>query len=362
MKFLILANHYNTLRIFRRELIIKLAELGHDIVISIPPCDAENKRILESYGSKVIFTEFERRGTNPLKDLSLLCEYKRLIKSEKPDKVISYTIKCNIYGALACKKRNIDHYANVTGLGSTFQTQGLMRRLVSFLYKISLKHSKRVFFENIGNLNTLVNDKIINADKAVVLNGAGVNTKEFAPATYPSKESDYRFLFIGRIMREKGIDEYFYAIKKVKNIYPKAQFDFIGWYEDDYEEAVKRMEDEGLLNFHGFQADVTPYIKNASCVVLPSWHEGMSNTLLESAAMCRPLIASDIHGCKEAVIDGKTGLLFECRNKDALFDAIVKFIEMPYDQKVNMGIEGRKHIETHFDKNMVVKATLKEIF
>ncbi len=362
MKILILANHYNTLRIFRRELIKRLASDGHEVIISIPKCDDENKDILASYGARVIFTEFERRGTNPIKDFALYKEYKKLIKSEHPDKVIAYTIKCNIYGALACKKFSVDHYSNVTGLGSTFQSKNLMRSLVSFLYKISLKHSKRVFFENTGNRDVLVGEKIVRKEDTFVLPGAGVNLDEFSPSEYPAKDEPLRFLYIGRIMREKGIDEYFDAIKRIKAEHPTIQFDFIGWYEDNYESIVSKMTDDGLLNFYGFQSDVKPFITRASCVVLPSWHEGMSNTLLESAAMCRPLIASNIHGCKESIIDNETGYLSNVRDADSLYEKITAFIQLPYDTKKAMGIKGRSYMEQKFDKNLVVDITLKEIF
>ena len=362
MKILILANHFNTLRIFRRELIKKLAENGHEVVISIPACDDENKAILESYGSRVIFTDFERRGTNPIKDLSLLREYKRILKSEKPDKVIAYTIKCNIYGALACKKFGIDHYANVTGLGSSFQSRNLMRSVVSFLYKISLKHSKKVFFENIGNRDTLVNDRIVDIDKTVVLNGAGVNLEEFCPAPYPDESEPIRFLFVGRIMREKGVDEYFEAIKRIKKERPEIQFDFIGWYEDNYEDIVNNLQSSGTVNFYGFQSDVTPFIKRSHCTVLPSWHEGMSNTLLESAAMCRPLIASNIHGCKEAIIENESGFLSEVRNADSLYGALLRFMSLSYKEKNEMGHKGREFMAQNFDKNQVVSNTLSQIF
>lgn len=362
MKILILANHFNTLRIFRRELIKEISARGHEIVISIPTCDEENKNILESYGTRVIFTPFERRGTNPLKDLSLLKEYKKLIKAERPDKVIAYTIKCNIYGGFACKSAKIPFYANVTGLGSTFQSKGFMRSLVTMLYKHSLKKAKRVFFENVGNRDVFIDNKIVKSSQTFALPGAGVNLQDFGHTAYPSDEALIRFLFIGRIMREKGVDEYFEAIKRIKAEYPNAAFDFIGWYEDDYESIVKNMENEGLLRFHGFLADVKPYIENSHCVVLPSWHEGMSNTLLESAAMCRPLITTKIHGCMEAVEDGTNGFLVNVRDSNSLYEAIARFINLSHSEKEAMGTAGRVRMQELFDKNMVVSLTLKEIF
>lgn len=362
MKILVLANHYNTLRIFRRELLQALSAKGHEVVISIPPCDEENRKILESYGARVIFTVFKRRGKNPFADLKLLSEYKKLIETEKPDKVITYTIKCNIYGATACKKCGIPCYVNVTGLGSTFQGQGMMRKLVSTMYKISLSKAETVFFENIGNRNVFVDDGIVRAEQTVVMPGAGVNLIEFAPVSYPENNSEIRFLFVGRIMREKGVDEYFSTIKRIKEEYPNTKFDFIGWYEDDYEEQVKQLEADGYIRFYGFQADVKPFIEAAHCSVLPSWHEGMSNTLLESAAMCRPIITSNIHGCMEAVEDGINGYLFEVKNKESLYQAMMRFMKLPYDEKRLMGQAGRVRMENYFDKNKVVNATMNEIF
>ncbi len=362
MKILILANHYNTLRIFRRELLKKLVALGHDVVVSIPPCDNENRDILLSYGCSVVFTkEMERRGMNPIKDLSLLRAYKCLINKEKPDKVITYTIKCNIYGAYACKKKNIPCYANVTGLGSTFQGNGMMRKLVSFMYKHSMNRCQKVFFENEGNKNVLVNDCIVRETQAVVMPGAGVNLEEFSAVPYPGDDAPIQFLFVGRIMQEKGVDEYFAAIKRIKQDYPSVEFHFIGWYEDDYEEQVKALESAGFIHFHGFQLNVKPFIEKAHCIVLPSWHEGMSNTLLEASAMCRPIITNRIYGCMEAVEEGVNGFLCEKQSVESLYNALKAFTELPHDEKNAMGQAGRVRMKAMFDKDMVVAKTIVEI-
>lgn len=361
MKILILANHYNTLRIFRRELLQKLSSLGHELVASLPETDEENKRIIESYGCRIVVEpKMERRGNNPIKDLALLKNYIRLIKKEKPDKVITYTIKCNIYGAEAAKICKVPCYCNVTGLGSAFQNENFTKKMISAMYKFSMNKVERVFFENVGNKNTLVNQGIIKAEKAVVLPGAGVNVSEFCEVSYPS-DNEIRFIFVGRIMAEKGVDELFYVIKKLKQEYNNIQFDFIGWYEDDYEKTVKEMQERGLINFYGFQPNVKPFIEKAHCIVLPSWHEGMSNTLLEGASMCRPLITSNIHGCLEAVEDGKTGFLAEVKNKESLYDVMKRFIELPYEERKQIGVLGRQRMVEIFDKNKVVEKTLKEI-
>lgn len=361
-KILILANHYNTLRIFRRELIKKLAELGNEVIISIPPDEQKEIDTLESYGSKVIITDMERRGMNPLKDISLLKRYKKLIKDVKPDKVITYTIKPNIYGSLACKSRKIPHYCNVTGLGSTFMADGgLMRKLVSVMYKFSMNKAEKIFFENVGNRDTLVNGKIVRKEQTVVMAGAGVNLDEFAFCDYPEDDGAVHFLNVGRIMQEKGMDELFYAIRKIKSEYPKTTFDFIGWYEDNYKETVEKMQSENMIHFHGFQSDVTPFIRKAHCIVHPSYHEGMSNTLLESCSMGRPIITSNIHGCLEAVDEGKNGFLCNVKDGEDLYLKLKQFIELPYEQKKEMGRYARKFVEKNFDKKDVVNKTIKEI-
>lgn len=360
-KILILANHYNTLRIFRRELICVLSR-ENKVVIVIPPCDDDNKKILESYGAEVQFIQMERRGMNPVKDAALLMHYNSVIKKVHPDKVITYTIKCNIYGAMACKWRKIPCYANITGLGSAFQNSGLTRKFVSLLYKISLNKTKRIFFENAGNRDTLVNDKIVKKEQTVVMPGAGVNLREFSACEYPPEKEPIRFLFVGRIMKEKGVDELFYSIQKIKGKYENIYFDFIGWYEDDYKTIVEDLQDKGYVSFYGFQSDVRPFIRRAHCIVLPSYHEGMSNTLLEGAAMCRPLITSNIHGCMEAVQEGKTGYLTEVKNAESLYEKILEFIELPYEKKKEMGQNGRIYMKKMFDKDYVVDKTMEAIF
>ncbi|MEE0913003.1 MAG: glycosyltransferase family 4 protein [Ruminococcus sp.] len=361
-KILILANHYNTLRIFRRELIKKLDFLGHEVIISIPPDEQKEIDLLESYGSKVILTNMERRGMNPVKDISLLRRYKKLIKSVNPDKVITYTIKPNIYGSMACKALKVPHYCNVTGLGSAFMADGgLMRTLVSVMYKFSMNKAEKIFFENVGNRDTLVKSKVVKAEQTVVMAGAGVNLDEFAFCEYPEDDGMVHFLNVGRIMQEKGMDELFYAIRKIKAEYPTTTFDFIGWYEDNYKDTVEKLQAENLIRFHGFQSNVIPFIEKAHCIVHPSYHEGMSNTLLESCSMGRPIITSNIHGCLEAVDDGKNGFLCNVKDGEDLYLKIKKFIQLPYAEKKAMGEYARKFVERNFNKNDVVDKTIEEI-
>ena len=357
-RILILANHYQTLRIFRRDLIKALAARGHKVVVCIPPCDEENKALLESYGCRVIFTQMERRGTNPLEDISLIGRYRRIIRKLKPDKVITYTIKPNIYGALVCKWEKIPCYINITGLGSPFQSRNLTRLMVSAMYRFACNKVKVVFLENTENRDILVKDHIIRKEQTAVLHGAGVNLEEFAACEYPKPDAPLNFLFIGRVMAEKGVDELFAAIPRVRKTYPDAEFTFIGWYEDNYKDTVDRLERQGLIRYYGFQPDVKPFVQKAHCVILPSWHEGMSNTLLEGAAMCRPLITNRIHGCMEAVVEGETGFLAEKQDADSLYEQMMRFAALPYEEKREMGLRGRALMEEKFDKQKVVAETL----
>ncbi len=360
-RILVLANHYNTLRIFRRELLIALCSRGHKVRVVIPPCEDENKKILESYGCEVTILDMERRGKNPLNDLKLFCNYVKIIKKFRPDKVITYTIKCNIYGAFACKIKNIPCYVNVTGLGSTFEGRGKTRMLVSFMYKHSLNKAKKIFFENPGNRNILVEDGIVKKEQTVVLAGAGVNLDEFTYLPYPEVTDGVRFLFVGRIMQEKGVDELFQVIPEICEKYPGTTFDFIGWYEDNYKEVVENLERQGYIRFLGWQAEVRPFYEQSHCIVHPSWHEGMSNTLLEGAASGRPLITNDIHGCKEAVDDTINGFLCQKKSAESLKKSLNTFMQLSHEEKIAMGKAGREKMTREFDKYRVVKKTLGEI-
>lgn len=358
-KILMLANDYGTIYRYRKELILKLIEEDYDVSVSLPYIDKVEK--IKDLGAEIIPTDVDRKSINPIKDIKLYFNYKKIIKEEKPDMVISYTIKPNVYGGMACTRLNIPYISNITGLGSTYYKGGWVKQIVSILYKIGLKNAKSVFFENEGNAKILVDDKTIKKDQVVVMNGAGVNLDIFKYCEMPP-DNVTKFLFSGRIMKEKGVEELFYAIRKIKQEYKdKVEFHFIGWFEDDYEGLVNDLNSQGIIKFHGLQDDVIPFIKDCHCVVLPSYHEGMSNVLLEGAAMGRVIITSDIHGCKESVINKKTGWLCELQNKEDLYRKIKQFINTSYEEKKYMGILSRKYMENIFDKNNVVDLTIKEI-
>lgn len=359
MKVLILANNDVGLYKFRKELIHSILEKGHEVYISLPYGELVDK--LVDMGCKFIDTPVDRRGINPATDMKLIKEYKQILKDVKPDMTVTYTIKPNIYGGMMCRRLNIPYCVNITGLGTAFQNDNWLKKLVVALYKYSLKKVKTVFFENAENRDIFVRNNIILKNKTHCLNGAGVNLEEYSFKEYPHDDKECRFLFIGRVMKEKGVDELFEAAKKIKAEHSNVFFDIVGPMEDNYKDILERYENEGIIKYYGSQADVKPFIERASCFVLPSYHEGMANTLLECGAMGRPLITSNIHGCLEAVEDGKTGYLCKVKDADDLYVKMKKFIELPYADKVKMGQASHELVAGKFDKRKVVEETVREI-
>lgn len=357
MKILILANNDVGLYQFRKELIEELIK-KHTVVISLP--DGKLIKPLQDIGCKFIDTYVDRRGINPVKDLKLFLKYQKILNQEKPDLVVTYTIKPNVYGGFACRLKRIPYAVNITGLGTAFEGTGPLKKIVTFMNKIGCKKAKVVFFENEENRQVFIKEKIVKDEQTYRLNGAGVNLEKYQPEPYPESDT-IRFLFMGRIMAEKGIDELFEAMKKLVGAGINCELDLLGYYEENYKEKIEQYEAEGWLHYYGYQEDVRPFIKTCHCFVLPSWHEGMANTNLECAASGRPVITSKIHGCLEAVVDGKTGFLAERKDANDLYRVMKKFTELPYEDRKNMGLAGRKHMEKVFDKKIVVADTMEQL-
>lgn len=360
-KVLILANSSSGLYDFRNELICELGK-QYQVVVSVPVESSGKDKCshLEKIGCRIIPTDIDRRGLNPVTDFKLFLKYRGLLRREKPDLVITYTIKPNIYGGLACRIKRIPYGVNITGLGTTFQKKGMLRRLVTGLYRMVLSKAGVVFFENAANRQVFIEEKIVAKSKTVLLNGAGVNLERYAFRPYP-ETGPVRFLFVGRVMQEKGINELFSAMDRLYGAGADCTLDVLGGYEEDYADTIRHYEEKGWLRYHGYQPDVRPFIEKAHCFVLPSYHEGMANTNLECASMGRPLITSDIPGCKEAVIDGKSGLLCRVRDAESLHDAMSRFLTLSAAEKRSMGIIGREHMEKVFDKRLVVAETVRHL-
>lgn len=358
-KILILANNSGGLYRFRKELMQKMIEEGYQVYVSTPFDDKIKE--LKEVGVSLIETPINRRGMNPIKDFGLLITYFKMIKKVKPDLIVTYTIKPNLYGGTVAKLLRKQYVINITGLGTAFQNDGFLKKMIITWYKFVCKKVKVVFFENIENKEIFISNKILNEDRCVCLNGAGVNLEDFPFKQYPENEDVLHFLFIGRIMKVKGIEELFYATNRLANEGYKVVLDILGGYEDNYKEKIDEYVSKGIINYYGYQSDVRPFIEKAHCFVLPSYHEGMANTLLENASMGRPLITSNIHGCLEAVEYSVTGFLCKKNNSDDLYRVMKKFINLSYDERKTMGVSGRKRMEEIFDKKKVVEDTIKHI-
>ena len=363
-KLLIVTNHSYMLYQFRRELIEKLLE-EYEVVLSMPFVGHEDD--FQKMGCRCIETKIDRRGINPVTDFKLLQFYNRIITEEKPDKVITYSIKPNIYAGLICGHKKIPYYANVQGLGTAFQKK-MLSHLVGIMYKTAFRKVKAVFFENEGNAQEFISRKLVSEDKIIVLNGAGVNLEHYAYTPFTSRQEceasgesetgKLHFLYLGRIMKEKGIDELFTAMRRLHDEYgDKVVLDIVGFFEDEYKNAVEKMVEDGIAVFHGFQEETRPYYEMADCVVLSSYHEGMSNVLLEASAIGRPVITSDIPGCREAVEDGKSGYLCEVKNADVLFEKMKLMADKSAEEIEEMGRCARGRMEKLFDKKRIVEQT-----
>ena len=347
-KILILTNHSYMLYRFRLELIQALMK-SHEVVLSMPFVGHEED--FQALGLRCIETDIDRRGINPATDLRLFYTYQRLLKEEKPDLVITYSIKPNIYGGLACRIAGVPYCANV-------QRKGLAQ-FVTVLYKLALGKARTVFFENRENAEEFCRRGILSAGKETVLPGAGINLERYSYVPYPENKAVH-FLYLGRIMKEKGMDELFAAMRRLREKFGAGMvLDIVGFFDDEgYKAQVDQLAAEGIAVYHGFQSDPLPYYAAADCVVLPSYHEGMSNVLLEAAATGRPVITSDIPGCREAVEDGKTGLLCKARDCASLYEQMARMAETSPAERQAMGQAAHEKMLREFDKQLVVEKTM----
>ncbi len=357
MKYLILTNHSHMLWQFRRDLLAALLTRG-EVAVCTPFCGREEE--LVRLGCRLIRTEVDRRGLNPLTDLRLFFRYRRLIRAEKPDAVITYSVKPNIYGGLACRLSGVPCYVNVQGLGSAFRKKPLAA-LVTRMYRTALRRAERVFFENNANLTRFTENGIIRKEQAVLLPGAGVDTSLYAFSPYPSEEKGIVFLFAGRIMKEKGVEELFHAAERLKAEYrDRVRFVLAGFSEDHFSERLGALTEAEILEYCGFQTDLLPLYQSCHCVVLPSYHEGMSNVLLEGASVGRALITSDIPGCREAVLPEESGYLCPPADSEGLYRCLKRFLALTPEERAAMGRRGREHMAA-FEKKTVVALTLSHL-
>lgn len=357
-KILFLVNHDVVIYNFRLELVEQLLADGHHVIISSPY--GERIENLKDLGCEYYEIDISRHGMDPLKELKLIYEYKKLLDKVKPDMVLSYTIKPNIYGSIACRTKKVPCVANITGLGMAVENGGLVQKITIMLYKYAFTNVQRVFFQNTENMKFFENHKIA-LGKHELLPGSGVNLRRFEVLEYPENDT-VEFAFISRIMREKGIDQYLEAAEYIRDKYPNTVFHVCGFCEDDYEGMLKELTDKGIIVYHGMVRDVKTVLKNIHCTVHPTYYpEGISNVLLESSASARPIITTDRAGCREVIDDGVNGYIVKQKDSQDLIEKIEKFLSLSWKERRAMGLAGRAKVEKEFDRQIVVNKYLEEI-
>lgn len=358
MRILILANNDVGLYKFRRELIEALVK-ENEVYINLP--EGKYIRDLVSIGCRFIPCELlDRHGTNPFKELKLISYYRKLLKKLKPDIVFTYTIKCNAYGGMACGKLGIPYVVNITGLGTAVENAGLMQKITLTLYKQGLKKAQKVFFQNTENRDFMI-DKGVVPGAYDLLPGSGVNLEQYRVLEYPDNGT-IDFLFIARVMKEKGIDQYLEAAKYIKSKHPETRFHVCGFCEQAYEDILKDYESQGIIIYHGLVDDMVSMYKIANCTIHPTYYpEGLSNVLLESCACGRPIITTNRAGCREVVEDGVNGYVAKEKDSQDLIEKIEMFLGKSVEERRQMGLAGRKKVEREFDRKIVVERYLREI-
>lgn len=339
-----------------------LVDKGYHVVISAPvKDDALRMAWFEEIGCRLIVTPFNRQGTNPVEDIKLIHRYYRLIKQMKPSAVLTYTLKPNLYGGMACALTGMPQIANVTGLGAAVEYPGMMQKLTMLLYKIGFRKTRLTFFQNKDNMDFCKEHGMVRG-RTQLIPGSGVNLEYHVKKSYPAETEPIRFLFMGRIRREKGIEEFLAAAETITKMHNNVEFHVVGGCEGDYEGRLLDMQKKGIVTYHGRQSDVRPFFAMTACTLHPSFYpEGMSNVLLESCATGRPIMTTMRAGCREIVEDGRNGYLVKQQDADDLIAKVEKFLALPYAERKAMGDAAREKVEREFNRQIVVAAYLNAI-
>lgn len=360
---IVLGTNARSLGSFRGDLIKSLSDKGLHVILSSSQPDSSDLDVfnhLENIEYRTIY--LERNGLNFYDDIKTLFDISSLIKRAKPRFILAYGVKLVIWGGLSARVAHVPFFALITGLGFAFQGESFRRKiltkLVAFLYKIALKNSKSVIFQNTDNRDVFVSKGIVELSKTHVVNGSGVDLKKYNVENLP--RGGIKFLCLSRLLGEKGLREYAQAAKIVKNKFPDAEFNLIG-PEDSSPDAILLNEVDvwsGYINYKGSTDDVRPYIKDSHVYVLPSYHEGLPRSTLEAMSMGRPVLTTNAVGCKETVEEGVNGFKVPVKSSEALAKKMIWFIENS-GQIEKMGIESRKIAEDKFDVHKVNKEMLK---
>lgn len=363
----LLTNNDDDVYCFRKELIEALIAEGYEMLISCP--DGPKFELMTDIPYIYDNPEIDRRGTNPFKDFRLMMHYHKLFKTHRPAVVLTYTAKPNVYASLAAHQLGIPVINNLTGLGSVLKEKGIMKSFIMWLFKLAYRKSACMMFQNETNMNVAIQAGMVKG-KYRLIPGSGVDTDRYPLQPYPDggdgkTGAPVIFNYIGRIMHDKGVDDYIEAAKRVKAEYPLTEFNMLGFIEPTeihYENELRELEAQGIVIYRGSQKDVKPFVARAHATIHPSTYgEGMSNVLLESASSGRFLITTDNPGCQETVEDGKTGYIYHGGDVDALVMTIQKFLALPNSQRKTAGELGRKRMEELFSRKIVVQAYKEEI-
>lgn len=349
---------------FRAGLIRGLQEAGHSVV-AMSPKDAYVPALV-GLGVDHVPVAMDSAGLSPLHDLALLIRYRRALKRIRPDVFLAYTAKPNVWGSLAAQSLGIPVVNNVSGLGTAFIRGGLLKNIVSTLYRTAFRRSATVFFQNPEDLDLFVKSGLVRPDSAALLPGSGIDLTRFSPRAEPPEPRAPTFLLVGRLLWDKGIGEYIEAARMVRQRRPDARFHLLGFLDAQNRtaipaEQVARWEAEGIVEYLGHAEDVRDALAGADCVVLPSYREGLPRTLLEAAAMGKPLIATDVPGCRHVVDAGVNGFLCEARDPTSLSEAMLRMLDLETGARTAMGAAARRKVEEEFDERRVIDLYLEAI-
>lgn len=363
----LLTNNDDDVYCFRKELVEALMAEGYDMLISCPY--GEKFELLQEWKYIYDNPDIDRRGTSVVKDLGLFLHYFSLFLKHKPNVVLAYTAKPNVYGSIAAHLLGIPVINNVTGFGSVLNKSGMMQKFIMALFKFAYRQSECIMFQNKTNMKLVIELGMVKGDYKLIP-GSGVDTERFPLQPYPEGGNGIEgptvvFNYIGRILHDKGVDDYIEAAKRIKAKYPKTEFNMIGFIEPTeihYKKLLEELETKGILQYRGSQKDVRPFIAKSHALIHPSiYGEGMSNVLLENASSGRFLITTDNPGCRETVQDGETGFIYGGGNVVNLINDINLFLLMDNKDRKLSGERGREYIKNNFSRELVIKEYKKQI-
>ncbi|WP_457564531.1 glycosyltransferase family 4 protein, partial [Caminibacter sp.] len=351
-------NIYN----FRLGLLKALQKEGYEIVC-VAPRDEYSKK-LEELGFEYREIKINNKGTNPVEELKLIFDFYRLYKDIKPDVLLHYTIKPNIYGSIAAGMLKIPVISNISGLGTVFLNNSLSSKIARKLYKIGLKFPKKVFFQNPHDRELFIKNRLVNPKKTDLLPGSGIDTEKFKPSKIRKNDGKVKFLMVARLVGDKGVNEYIKAAEKLKQ--DNVEFALLGAFYPGNptalsKEEIQKWHNEGVINYLGVSDDVKSIMEEYDVIVLPSYREGLSRVLLEAASLAKPIVTTNVPGCKDVVDDGVNGFLCEVKNASSLAEAMKKMIDLPYERRIEMGKKGREKILREFDERIVIEKYMSEI-